>query len=164
MKQHQIQEYYTTYETIDELSQADKQLLEQAKMAAATAYAPYSGYRVGAALLSLSGMRSTGSNQENASFPVGMCAERVALAAHVSVHPADTILTLAIYVDNHPEQEPAAPCGMCRQMLFEQELRQSAPIRLLLQGNGHTVIEINSVKTLLPLAFSARDLYRQHHL
>jgi cytidine deaminase len=158
MKEIEIKSSFKIYSSIDELNDTDKQLLTVAKKTSALAYAPYSQFKVGAVLKLNSGEQVIGSNQENASFPVGICAERVALANLSSLHAESTINTIAIYVNNAAHQQPAAPCGMCRQALYEQETRQQSLIRILLKGNGNEVIEIDSVKTLLPLGFSVTDL------
>lgn len=142
----------------EELSNVEQELIEVSENAAQLAYAPYSKFKVGAALLLSNGTMVKGSNQENASFPVGICAERVALANHAMQFPNETIESIAIYADNKTDQPPAAPCGMCRQALYEQESKQKTPIKILLKGNGNEIVAVNSVKDLLPLAFSGEQL------
>jgi cytidine deaminase len=142
----------------NELTNAEQELVNESVKASQLAYAPYSNFKVGASLRLSNGTIISGSNQENASFPVGICAERVALANHAMQYPNTTIESIAIYVNNKPSQPPAAPCGMCRQALYEQEAKQKTPIRLLLKGNGNEIVAVNSVKDLLPLGFSGSDL------
>lgn len=134
---------------LSELPKEDQQLLTAAATAAEKAYAPYSHYPVGAALMLDNGQTLSGSNQENAAFPVGICAERVTLSAKNSQQPDAQINTLAIVV----RSEASAPCGVCRQTLLEQEYRQQQPIRLLLKGKSDEVLELDSVQQLMPLPF-----------
>jgi cytidine deaminase len=158
MKKVEIQFSYKIYNNIEELSDNDRTLINTAKQASEFAYAPYSNFKVGATILLKNGEIVNGSNQENASFPVGICAERVALA-NLSLKGHNNIVTaIAVYCNNKNEQMPAAPCGMCRQALYEQEKKQKSPIRILLKGNMDEIIEVNSVNDLLPLGFSENDL------
>lgn len=153
MQENKIIVDYKVYDSLHELLDADKILLEKAVSAAQLAYAPYSKFQVGAAIALQNGVVVAGSNQENASFPVGICAERVALGNLAMQFPDEIILTIAIYANNKPEKAPAAPCGMCRQALFEKEQLQKQPIRILLKGNGASIIELKSVADVLPLGF-----------
>jgi cytidine deaminase len=136
----------------------DKELLELAAKAARHAYAPYSKFKVGAALRLESGEIVPGSNQENASFPAGICAERTALHAAMSVLPKATVESIAIVVPQLKSGRPVTPCGICRQALVEQEQRQEGPIRLLMGIVKGPVIETFSAETLLPLSFGAARL------
>jgi cytidine deaminase len=154
MKKIEIMTVLKKYDSVDEMNEPDKLLIADAEKAANLAYAPYSGFKVGVTMRLQTGNQVVGSNQENASFPVGICAERVALANLSSQYPGASIETVAIYAGNISGRQPAAPCGMCRQALYEQELRQQSPIRILLKGNDREIWEIDSVKSLLPLAFS----------
>ena len=146
----------------DELPQELAELLVQAKIAIATAYAPYSNFRVGAAALLENGTIVTGSNQENASFPAGICAERVTLSAASSMHPNVPILAIAVSTKaNHGIlPEPVAPCGICRQTLLEYEQRFHRNIEIILQGEAGKILWIPSVKELLPLYFSGDSMDR----
>ncbi len=142
------------------LSEADRSLLHEARQVTALAYAPYSNFWVGAAARLVSGALVTGTNQENASYPVGSCAERV-LLGHAAVRfPNDPIDTLAI--SYHPKdkssQVPLYPCGMCRQALLEQEIRFERPIRLILSGMEGPVHIVGSAESLLPFAFTGKGL------
>ena len=151
---------FEKYASSDELGKDDAALLHAAREAVRNAYAPYSGFHVGAAAKLSDGAIVTGSNQENASFPVGMCAERVLLGAVASLHPAASILTLAISYKASAgnSDHPVAPCGLCRQSLFESQTRHGHPIRLILAGMQGPVYVVNDAGSLLPLAFSAEEL------
>lgn len=137
----------------------DRQLLREADIAREGAHAPYSRFTVGAALLLDDNTTLYGSNQENASFPLGLCAERTALAAKASLAPKKKVKAIAIRVKSDLKEitQPAAPCGICRQVLLETELKQHQDIRILLQGEKGKVLIFKSVKDLLPFYFGADD-------
>ena len=137
----------------------DKQLLKEAEIAQKGAHAPYSRFSVGAALLLEDDTIIHGSNQENASFPLGLCAERTALSAKTSLAPKKKVRAIAIKVKSDLKEitQPAAPCGICRQVLLETELVQGCDIRIILQGEKGTVLIFNSIKDLLPFYFGADD-------
>ncbi len=138
----------------EEMTDADRQLLEQAKQATDNAYAKYSNFYVGAAALLDDGSVVIGSNQENAVFPSGLCAERSAIFAAQSHYPTKSVNTLAIAARNENGflSNPISPCGACRQVMLEIEERYKHPVRILLYGTSR-VFEISSVKDLLPLSF-----------
>lgn len=143
----------------DELSTADRQLVEKAKQASFSSYSPYSNFRVGAALLLKNGETICGSNQENASYPISCCAERTALFYAGAQYPDTGIEAIAIAArrpDGEFINEPASPCGMCRQALSEAEHR-FGPIRVLLYGTDG-IYCLNSVADLLPLVFTSESL------
>ncbi len=142
----------------DELPADEREALQGSVDALAQAYAPYSNFRVGAALKLADGKIITGSNQENASFPLGLCAERVALASKSAIAAQQKITAIAVSVDADNNESLVSPCGMCRQALLEAELRQNAPIKVIMAGPDNTVYVVDSVKQLLPLAFSSRNL------
>lgn len=148
------------YPSLETLSASDQELLLAAKKATVNAYVPYSGFKVGAALALEDGIVVTGSNQENASFPAGICAERVALSAASSQYPNAVITAIALSFKSAtgPDDHPISPCGICRQTLVEYEQKQLAPIRVLLGGQTGMVYAIASVAELLPLTFTAEDL------
>ncbi|HEY0978204.1 MAG TPA: cytidine deaminase [Flavobacteriales bacterium] len=145
--------HYLQHSSWAALPKDDRELLELAVKAAKNAYAPYSKFMVGAALRLEDGHIVPGSNQENASFPAGICAERTALHAALSVLPKAYVESLAIVVPKLRGQKPVTPCGICRQALVEQERRQKGPIRLLMGVVKGPVIETFSAETLLPLSF-----------
>ena len=151
---------FDEYESIDELSKEDAMLLRKAMEATEDSYAPYSQFRVGAAAKLVNGEIVKGSNQENASFPVGLCAERVLLSAVASLFPRTAIDTIAIsyQADKAASDHPVAPCGICRQTLQEFEERTNHPVRLILGGMKGKVIVIPRASMLLPLAFDKEEL------
>lgn len=144
----------------DELPAADRALLDAAKAMTASAYAPYSQFHVGAALRLAGGKVVEGSNQENAAYPSGLCAERVAIFAASSQYPGITVEAMAIAVSTQKfdVMEPLSPCGSCRQVLMEYRHRQRSPMRIILSGTGTTVWVFEDVTSLLPFAFTAAGL------
>lgn len=150
---------YITHETWAELTAADQELLKAAHAAALRAYAPYSNFLVGAALRTTDGAVVTGNNQENASFPAGICAERTALHAAMSLDPKAVIGTIAVVVPSVTGTRPVSPCGICRQALLEQEVRQGRkPMRVLMGIPNGPVHELQRAGDLLPLSFDASFL------
>ncbi|MBM3412968.1 MAG: cytidine deaminase [Bacteroidetes bacterium] len=146
-----------------ELSTKDIALLNAATQAAQEAYAPYSNFKVGAAAYLANGKLILGSNQENASYPVGICAERVLLGNAAVQYPGVAIDSLAItYLRaNQQSSEPISPCGMCRQALSEYESRVNQPIRLLLAGITGDVLIFDHVHGLLPFVFQSQHLSKK---
>jgi cytidine deaminase len=144
----------------EELESDDARLFESARKATNDAYAPYSKFRVGAAVRLENGKIITGSNQENASFPAGICAERVTLSAASAVYPGIAVKELALtYVNVSGESShPISPCGICRQTLAEYEQRFGRSIRLILGGFSGEIYVLNRATDLLPLAFSSQEL------
>lgn len=151
---------FDVYENADALSAADKALLETARQTTANAYAPYSRFYVGAAARINDGSVICGTNQENASYPAGLCAERVLLSAVASQHRKAVIEAMAISYDdqNGPSENPISPCGICRQSLLEFEERQQQPMRIILSGMKGKVYIINGANCLLPFAFKGDHL------
>lgn len=152
-------EYYS-YQDISALPPADQQLLKAAQEATAQAYAPYSNFYVAAVILLANGATVRGTNQENASFPAGICAERVALSAAASLYPGVPLHTIAVSYHNPKgsNDTPISPCGICRQSLTEYEGRQQEPIRLIMGGQTGKVFVIPTVRHLLPFGFTAEDM------
>ena len=146
-------------QTYDVLSESDKQLLDIAAECLDLAYAPYSKFRVGAALRTESGNIVKGANQENASYPLCICGERVALFNKAITFPKESVHSLAIRVSGSKSiDRPAPPCGACLQVISEFERRQDGPIRILLQGDTNEVLRFESVKELLPIQFDGSFL------
>ena len=143
----------------DELSDADRQLVETAKEMTRHSYAPYSRFCVGAALLLADGQVFRGCNQENAAFPVGLCAERSAFFAAGAQAPGIAPVTIAIaaFTQGAFTAKPVSPCGMCRQALLEAETRYQQPIRVLLYGTDGVYV-VPSIGSLLPLNFDGSEL------
>lgn len=135
-------------------------LLAEAKRITDNAYAPYSNFRVGCAVLLQNGEIVAGVNIENASYPVGLCAERSALASALSQYPDEVIMAIAIsYVSPEGENNKAAfPCGMCRQFISECENKNGRAIPLILSAQQGTVYIINTAQDLLPFSFGKEDL------
>ncbi len=151
---------YQVYKDSTELSAADAALLEKARATTDNAYAPYSQFHVGAVALLENGAFVSGTNQENASYPVGICAERVLLGNAATLYPGVKISSLAISYnsDQVPSDHPVSPCGMCRQALLEYENRLEHPIRLILGGMTGEVFVIPKADQLLPFAFTKEEL------
>ena len=160
MEKHPIGFDLIVYHDRNELQLSDRELLEASEEALKAAYAPYSEFKVGAALRLEDGTVVIGSNQENASFPSGLCAERVAVFQAGARFPGKTIETIAISVHSSADlpAKPAAPCGNCRQAIYEYEMRQKAPIRYLMQGQNGTIYECPSTQAILPLGFEGSQL------
>lgn len=150
---------YSVYPDKEALSADDNLLLLEAIKAAGSAYAPYSEFKVGVAIRTADKRIVLGSNQENGAFPVGQCAERVALYRLTHEYGRKPIESIAIIIENENHSMPATPCGSCRQMLIEYRQYQNTPIRLLLGSvRSNEVYEINDVRDLLPLAFDGSFL------
>lgn len=146
--------------TYEELTEQDRQLIEAAKEATRRSYAPYSHFHVGAALRLADGTLVTGTNQENAAYPSGMCAERTALFHANAAHPDKPVEALAIAARTGEEftHSPIAPCGACRQVMLEVEQRYHQPIRILLYGTEGIYVVEGGIRELLPLTFDASFL------
>ena len=157
------QEFKFTYQRLkssDELSKDDQDLLEKARAATSDAYAPYSNFNVSAVAKMKSGEIVKGTNQENAAYPVGICAERVLLSTISSLYPNTSVETMAISYDNKngASSHPISPCGTCRQALVEYEGRTGQPIKLIMSGQEGEVIVLETAKRLLPFSFSVEDM------
>lgn len=148
------------YDSIDELSTVDKNLMEAAIEATRTSYAPYSKFRVGAALLMEDDTIILGSNQENAAYPSGMCAERVAIWKAGSDFPNKKVKKIAITAisSNKTVDKPVGPCGGCRQTLLEYEVNQETPVEILFMGEVGKVVKASSLSSLLPFSFDSSYL------
>jgi cytidine deaminase len=160
MKKQKIEIPLEVFETVSELPIDIQELMNKAQQARENAYAPYSRFRVGAALKLSSGKIVLGNNQENAAFPSGLCAERVAVFNAGANFPNETITALAITVrsENKKISEAIAPCGACRQSLAEYEQKQKSPIEIYFMGETGEIIKVASVMDLLPLGFDAKYL------
>ncbi len=160
MNKEEYQFSYEVYSSSDELTQPDAWLVNEARGVTESAYAPYSNFNVGAVAKLANGEIVAGTNQENASYPVGLCAERVLLSSAATLYPNVAIETIAIsYNNNNGESNhPISPCGICRQTLSEYEERTKQPIRLILSGMEGKVFVIKRSSLLLPLSFGSVDL------
>lgn len=163
MKEKSIEIIYKVYDDIKELTKEDAWLLNEAREVTKQAYAPYSNFYVGAVAKLVNGEIVAGTNQENAAYPVGICAERVLLASASTLYPNIAIDTMAIsyHSDNGNSKQPIAPCGMCRQSLQEYETRVNKSIRLILGGLEGKVFVFEKASQLLPLGFTSEDMRRE---
>jgi cytidine deaminase len=152
MKKEKISFEYEVFDSIHDLSEENKVLVSKANQISKTAYAPYSKFHVGAAVELEDGQIFVGSNQENASYPVGTCAERGLLAYVNANFPNIKVKKLAVSTINI--DFPLPPCGMCRQYILEIEKKQNDNIALFLSGNEGQVIKVDAAKDLLPLHFT----------
>ena len=144
--------------SLAELPEEESRLMEAAIKATGQSYAPYSKFHVGAAALLEDGTIVTGSNQENAAYPSGLCAERVALFHAGHQYPDMPVVALAIAAATNGRQvESISPCGACRQVLLEAEQRYGKPMKVLLCGTKEVVVA-ESAESLLPLCFGAKYL------
>ena len=146
--------------TYDELTAADRQLIDAAKDATRRSYAPYSHFHVGAAVLLADGTVVTGTNQENAAYPSGLCAERTTLFYAGSTHPDTAVVSLAIaaFTNGAFTTNPIVPCGACRPVMLETEQRYNHHIRTLLYGTEGIYLIEGGTRELLPLTFNASFL------
>jgi cytidine deaminase len=160
MELKEVQFTMAVYSSSAELNAADAALLATARDTTHFAYAPYSEFFVGAAAILANGKIITGTNQENAAYPAGICAERVLLSSVASQYPGEPVTAMAIsYSNAHGESSrPISPCGICRQTLVEYEHRTKKTMRIILSGMSGQVFVIESAKQLLPLSFTADDL------
>ena len=157
MMEQKIETFFKVYELPDQLPDSIHELMLQAIQIRKKAYAPYSGFKVGAALLLDNGQVILGTNQENAAYPSGLCAERTAVFAAGANYPEAKIIALAITAtsDDVLNTEPVSPCGACRQSLLEYEVKQQQPFKVYFMGGTGRIVEVQSVKSLLPFAFES---------
>jgi len=157
MKHQSIEIQFTEFERLDELSETKVTLINRAIEAAQHAYAPYSAYHVGAAVLLENGEIVTGNNQENAAYPSGLCAERVAIFYAGSQFPDISATSMAIVAmqDGSIQDQPVTPCGACRQVLCEKESRGNTPLELILYGKKKIKV-VQRASDLLPLPFTLK--------
>lgn len=160
MKIRRIVSKITEFNNADELPEQDWELIFCAREAGLNAYAPYSGFRVGAAVLLENGEIISSNNQENAAYPSGLCAERIALFYAASNFPSVAIKALAVSTINNEikNSDIAKPCGACRQVIAEYEDLSGLPIRIILDG-GNKIIVCEGIDTLLPLRFKKNELH-----
>ena len=163
MKKHKLSLSFLEFNSIDELNDNDRILLLKAKEAAKNAYAPYSKFRVGAAVLLANGTIVIGNNQENAVYPVGLCAERVALFSAQANYPDQPIVALAVTAigSDGKISQPVPPCGSCRQAMIEVESRHNTPLRVIMQGEEGPIIISEKMDNLMPLTF-AEDFLKKY--
>lgn len=155
MKKITISAELEIYDSEAELPVNVRGLMEQAAEAREKSYSPYSKFKVGAAILLNNGEVVTGSNQENASYPAGLCAERTAIFYAGAKYPGVKILKMALTArsENHQVEVPTPPCGSCRQAIAEYEVKQEQPIEIYFMGEKGKVVKAESISDLLPLIF-----------
>lgn len=160
MKKESFSFNITVFDSIDELNEQDAMLLKEARKVTQFAYAPYSNFQVGAFAKLENGKTVSGTNQENASFPAGICAERTLMSTASSLYPGVAIETIAISYNNvnGKSDSPVSPCGICRQSFVEFSDRTQKPIRIILSGREGEVQVIENARDLLPLVFAAEDM------
>ena len=160
MKKIKIESFLDVYPSKDALPEAIFSLMEKAFEAREKAYAPYSDFLVGAALLLDNGEVVSGSNQENACYPAGLCAERTAIFYASAQFPDATMVAMAITARARDKETtvPIPPCGVCRQAIAEYEIRQKSPIALYFMGESGEVLKSDSLENILPLLFTSKYL------
>jgi cytidine deaminase len=160
MKEISITTKFTAFDSIDDLTDDVKSLMLQAIEIRKKAYAPYSKFRVGVAIVLDNGKIVLGSNQENAAYPSGLCAERVAIFQAGAIYPEAKIIQMAITAasDTNPTIAPIPPCGACRQSIAEYEIKQETPIVIYFMGETGAVYKSDSLKNLLPFMFDKNFL------
>ncbi|HWR94232.1 MAG TPA: cytidine deaminase [Flavobacterium sp.] len=160
MKEFKITSSFSSYDSKLELPIDVQNLMVEAIAIRKKAYAPYSNFKVGAAILLDNGKIILGSNQENAAYPSGLCAERVAIFQAGSLYPDSKILKIAISAasDTSTTTEPIPPCGACRQSIAEFEIKQNTPIEIYFMGEEGLIYKSDSLKNLLPLLFDKKFL------
>lgn len=157
MEKKELKIPYTEYADPLELNTESRTLLEQASKACENAYAPYSRFRVGAAVLCNDGRVVIGNNQENAAYPSGLCAERVAIFSAMAQDKDTVIEKLAITIRTETGNviNPVAPCGACRQVIAEYEHRQGKPINIIFSSESGRIFQLEGVDSLLPFTFNS---------
>lgn len=152
--------HFEELDSIKDLCVEERLLLEKANIARDTAYAPYSNFSVGAALLLENGEIFLGSNQENAAYPSGLCAERVAIFYAGASYPGIVVKTLIVTCSSKKTEinKPLSPCGACRQAIAEYEIRQKKPIRIIMTGQKGPLLICEGIENLLPLLFNGEFL------
>lgn len=160
MKEINITTTFSVFDSLNELPGNIQELMERAVEIRKKAYAPYSKFRVGAAILLDNGKIVLGSNQENAAYPSGLCAERVAIFQAGAIYPDAKILQIAISAtaDEKPVTSPIPPCGACRQAIAEYEFKQENPIEIYFMGESGAIYKSDSLKNLLPFMFDKNFL------
>ena len=160
MNKIEIKTSFTAFSSVEELPKDVQDLMQKAVDIRKNAYAPYSKFRVGAALLLDNGKVMLGSNQENAAYPSGLCAERVAVFHSGAIYPDAKIIKMAISAasDTNQTTTPIPPCGSCRQSISEYEFKQNTPIEIYFMGEIGEVFKSDSIKNLLPLSFDKNFL------
>ena len=154
----EVKSTFRIYRNLEDLPKNFQDLVRAAKSIALSAYAPYSNFKVGSATLLKDGSIITGSNQENAAYPSGLCAERVALFYTAANYPDTEIEAIAVVANKNESWRAAMPCGACRQVIREYETRQEKSMKIIMSYKDGTFIVANGAEDLLPLSFTKTDL------
>ncbi len=151
---------FEVYGSENDLNSHEQSLLKKAQLSMKNAYAPYSNFLVGAAILLENGEIVVGNNQENAAYPSGLCAERVAIFHASAIHPGVPVTAIAVCckASGSVIETPVPPCGACRQVIAEYETKYDSPIRIIMQGEKGKVYASNNIEALLPLMFNRKYL------
>ena len=159
MKNKRLEINYIEYDSPSEMTAEDRLLLKNAMEALEGSYAPYSNFNVGAAVRMSDGSIVTGANQENIAYPSGLCAERTAIFSAHAKYPNLNIEAIAIVSaqDGKILETPISPCGACRQVMAESQMRAGSPIKIILGGSGH-ILEFASVEGVLPFIFNNSEV------
>ena len=159
-REFELKAIITEYDSVYELTDQEQELMKAAQKSRDRAYAPYSSFYVGAALLLKNGKIITGNNQENIAYPSGLCAERTAIFSAGACYPNEAVEIMAISAKSKKFKvaNPISPCGACRQVIAEYEFRHSNNIKILLMGEMGSVYVVASIKALLPLVFEENRL------
>lgn len=160
MEQKEFSLQYSCYKDSSEMEPTDAELLAKAREAVKTSYSPYSKFAVGAAVKLANGQIVMGSNQENAAYPSGLCAERVAMFAAAAQFPNVAMESIAIAIESphHDTEGPIAPCGACRQVMIEYEHLHQHPMHVIMDAEKGNVVKVNKASDLLPFDFHADHL------
>lgn len=162
MKEIKKESVVLQYDSEEELNESDRQLLQLAKEAVHTSYAPYSKFHVGCALRLNNGVIVKGSNQENIAYPSGLCAERVAIFSAGASFPNEPVHSIAITVkaDGYEVNEPIMSCGACLQSMSEFEIKSKQPMRIILKGETGVIYVAEGLRTFMPFMFWVDELKR----
>ncbi len=160
MKEIKIETKLSVFDTFEELSKSEKEYMNQAIDSRKKAYAPYSKFQVGAAIVLDNGVVLQGSNQENAAYPSGLCAERVVIFYAGANYPNNKIVKLFISAtpSDRDSENPIPPCGACRQSIAEYEIKQDLSIEIYFMGAKGAIHKSDSLKNLLPFMFDKSNL------
>ncbi len=164
MRKKTLEIVFEEYDSIKELKKTEQALIAAAHDAANNAYAPYSKFKVGCALLLSDGQIVKGNNQENMAYPSGLCAERVALFSAAALYPKNKVKMLAVVSANKnlSINDIFSPCGACRQVMLEYEKLQNAPIAVIMEQPNKNIIKFLSVSMLMPFSFGVSMMQKKH--
>jgi len=163
MRRIDVHSSFKEFDAVQDLPAEDQELIREARQSMAVAYAPYSHFHVGAAVRLENGLIVKGNNQENASYPLGLCAERVALFSAGAMFAGIKITAIAVTAQSEEFSidKPVSPCGACRQAIAEYEHRYRHPIRLIMAGESGKILVADNIGQLLPFVFSGDDLKKK---